>query len=85
MSLISERKVISKTVDDYEGRKSTSLTTAGRIAEFLGMVYGIRCVIYGIWWFALTNPSSFRCGDGSGQGSELQPHYLQISSRGPSH
>lgn len=33
---ISEKKTISKTLDDYEGRKSTSLTTASRIAEFLG-------------------------------------------------
>ena len=29
MELISERKTISKTIDDYEGRKATSLTTAG--------------------------------------------------------
>lgn len=36
MELISERKTISKTVDDYEGRKSTSLTTAARLADFLG-------------------------------------------------
>lgn len=36
MELISEKKTISKTVDDYEGRKSTSLTTAGRLADFLG-------------------------------------------------
>jgi len=28
LELISERKTISKTVEDYEGRKSTSLTTA---------------------------------------------------------
>ena len=33
---ISEKKTISKTLEDYEGRKSTSLTTASRIAEFLG-------------------------------------------------
>ena len=31
LELISERKTISKTIDDYEGRKSTSLTTAVRI------------------------------------------------------
>lgn len=30
LELISERKTISKTIDDYEGRKSTSLTTAVR-------------------------------------------------------
>jgi hypothetical protein len=36
MELISERKTISKTIDDYEGRKATSLTTAGRLADFLG-------------------------------------------------
>eukprot|EP01038_Epipyxis_sp_PR26KG_P011543 gene11543-15462_t len=36
LELISERKTISKTVDDYEGRKSTSLTTAARLADFLG-------------------------------------------------
>jgi len=29
-------KTISKTIDDYEGRKSTSLTTAARLADFLG-------------------------------------------------
>lgn len=38
LELISERKTISKTVDDYDGRKSTSLTTAGRLADFLGYV-----------------------------------------------
>ena len=36
LELISERKTISKTIDDYEGRKSTSLTTAARLADFLG-------------------------------------------------
>jgi DNA polymerase epsilon subunit 1 len=36
LELISERKTISKTVDEYEGRKSTSLTTAARLADFLG-------------------------------------------------
>lgn len=36
LELISEHKTISKTVDDYEGRKSTSLTTAARLADFLG-------------------------------------------------
>ena len=36
LELISERKTISKTVEDYEGRKSTSLTTAARLADFLG-------------------------------------------------
>jgi DNA polymerase epsilon subunit 1 len=36
LELISEKKTISKTLDDYEGRKATSLTTAGRLADFLG-------------------------------------------------
>lgn len=36
LELISEKKTISKTVDDYEGRKATSLTTALRLADFLG-------------------------------------------------
>jgi hypothetical protein len=36
LELISEKKTISKTIDDYEGRKATSLTTAGRLADFLG-------------------------------------------------
>ena len=36
LELISERKTISKTVEEYEGRKSTSLTTANRLADFLG-------------------------------------------------
>ena len=36
LELISERKTISKTLDDYEGRKATSLTTASRLADFLG-------------------------------------------------
>lgn len=36
LELISEKKTISKTVEDYDGRKSTSLTTAGRLADFLG-------------------------------------------------
>lgn len=37
MELISERKTISKTLGDYEGRKATSLTTAARLADFLGV------------------------------------------------
>jgi DNA polymerase epsilon subunit 1 len=36
LHLISEKKTISKTVEDYEGRKATSLTTALRLADFLG-------------------------------------------------
>ncbi len=36
IEMISEKKTISKTVDDYEGRKATSLTTANRLADFLG-------------------------------------------------
>jgi DNA polymerase epsilon subunit 1 len=36
MELISEKKTISKTLEDYEGRKATSLTTAARLADFLG-------------------------------------------------
>lgn len=35
MGYISEKKTISKTVEDYDG-KSTSLTTAARLADFLG-------------------------------------------------
>lgn len=36
LELISEKKTISKTLDDYSGRKATSLTTATRLADFLG-------------------------------------------------
>jgi DNA polymerase epsilon subunit 1 len=36
MELISEKKTISKTLSEYEGRKATSLTTAQRLADFLG-------------------------------------------------
>jgi DNA polymerase epsilon subunit 1 len=36
LQLISERKTISKTIDQYEGRKATSLSAANRIADFLG-------------------------------------------------
>lgn len=36
LELISERKTISKTLDEYEGRKATSLTTAERLSDFLG-------------------------------------------------
>lgn len=36
MELISEKKTISKTLEDYEGRKATSLTTAMRLSDFLG-------------------------------------------------
>jgi DNA polymerase epsilon subunit 1 len=36
MELISEKKTISKTLDEYEGRKATSLTTAERLSDFLG-------------------------------------------------
>lgn len=36
MHYISEKKTISKTLEDYDGRKATSLTTAGRLADFLG-------------------------------------------------
>ena len=36
MGYISEKKTISKTIDEYEGRKATSLTTAQRLADFLG-------------------------------------------------
>ena len=36
LELISEKKTISKTVQEYEGRRATSLTTAQRLADFLG-------------------------------------------------
>lgn len=36
LGYISEKKNIKNTVDDYEGRKATSLTTARRLADFLG-------------------------------------------------
>ena len=36
LELISEKKTISKTFEQYDGRKSTSLTTAARLADFLG-------------------------------------------------
>lgn len=36
MELISERKTISKTLQEYDG-KSTSITTARRLSDFLGM------------------------------------------------
>lgn len=36
LELISERKTISKTLSEYEGRKATSLTTAQRLSDFLG-------------------------------------------------
>jgi DNA polymerase epsilon subunit 1 len=36
MELISENKTISKTLTDYGDQKGTSLTTASRLADFLG-------------------------------------------------
>jgi DNA polymerase elongation subunit (family B) len=36
LQLISERKTISKTLEDYGNRKATSLTSAARLADFLG-------------------------------------------------
>ena len=39
LELISERKTISKTVEDYEGRKSTSLTTAVRFVLFCFVLF----------------------------------------------
>lgn len=36
MSLISESRNMSKQLDEYEGQKSSSITTAKRLAEFLG-------------------------------------------------
>ena len=36
LELISEHKTISKTLIEYDGRKATSLTTASRLADFLG-------------------------------------------------
>lgn len=36
MSLISESRNMSKKLDEYEGQKSSSITTAKRLAEFLG-------------------------------------------------
>ncbi len=34
--LIAENKSMSKTLAEYEGQKSTSISTAKRLAEFLG-------------------------------------------------
>ena len=34
--LISENKSMSKSLAEYEGQKSTSISTAKRLAEFLG-------------------------------------------------
>jgi len=36
LEMISEKKTISKTLEEYEDRKATSLTTARRLADFLG-------------------------------------------------
>jgi DNA polymerase epsilon subunit 1 len=36
LEYISESKTVGKTLQEYEGRKATSLTTASRIAELLG-------------------------------------------------
>lgn len=36
IDLISENRSMSKTLDEYEGQKSTSICTARRLAEFLG-------------------------------------------------
>ena len=36
IDLISENRSMSKTLDEYGGQKSTSITTAKRLAEFLG-------------------------------------------------
>ena len=43
LELISERKTISKTIDDYEGRKSTSLTAA---VSILKCVLSNSCVLF---------------------------------------
>ena len=37
LDLISENRSMSKDVEEYEGRKMTSLTTARRLADFLGV------------------------------------------------
>lgn len=34
--LISENKSMSRKLEEYEGQKSTSISTAKRLAEFLG-------------------------------------------------
>lgn len=44
LELISERKTISKTVEDYEGRKSTSLTTAVSTALSILLVVCSVCM-----------------------------------------
>ena len=36
LELIGEKKTISKTLEDYEDRRATALTTAHRLADFLG-------------------------------------------------
>ena len=36
LDYISEATVMSKTIDEYEGRKSADITTAKRLGEFLG-------------------------------------------------
>lgn len=65
LELISERKTISKTVEDYEGRKSTSLTTAVRTKLFVLLF----CLLYFCFLFGsmscakslfLTSSSCFR-------------------------
>lgn len=36
LEYISEATVMSKTIDEYDGRKSAAITTAKRLGEFLG-------------------------------------------------
>ncbi len=55
LELISERKTISKTVEDYEGRKSTSLTTA---VSVLCLSCLICCTL---WYFCIAVSLITKC------------------------
>jgi len=46
LELISERKTISKTVEDYEGRKSTSLTTAVSVLCLSFVLVFVSCTLH---------------------------------------
>lgn len=61
--LISENRSMSKKLEDYGGQKSTSISTAKRLAEFLGdqMVKdaGLACRLVGDFLYYSELPQSF--------------------------
>lgn len=77
--LIAENRSMSKKLEDYGAQKSTSISTARRLAEVVTILHPVGLTLYFLW-FSVSGRS-----DGEGRWFVLSLHHLKETRGRSSH